>query len=611
MSKLSDASAAAPDALPGSATSPAHDPPAARMERAGDRPRLRVGLIIASDRQPAWVHRTISDVIASGVAEIAVVIVMPAGKPGAAGHNVTSQAVRTHRAFELYRDFDRYWFSDDRPDPFVDVDIAPLIAYLPRIVIGTTGAASPTSTVDAELACLRAYQLDVALRFGAPRPPFAAAEYTRSGVWSYVGDSDGDPLRDPAAPGYREVLTGSPVTRSALQLDGTGESPARVIYESYASTAALSAWKNRRELYWKTAAFVPRKLRELADVGAETFGARVDLTRPDPAPHRPPGNAEMLLSLPRLAARYAATQIAMRTSLDQWFVAYRFHPAETSGVPDTNLRDFVRLSPPKDRMWADPFPIVHEGRHLVFVEELLYARNKGHISVMEVDERNGATRPELVLETENHLSYPFLLKWKGETFMIPESARAGDNPADAGSRSVPVFRARRFPFDWVQETVILEGLEVFDPTLAEIDGVWWLFCTQAEPGASTWDELHLFHGPTPFGPWTPHRRNPVKSDVRSARPAGRPYQQGGMWYRPAQNCSVRYGYGLSINRIDRLTPTEYRETEVMSILPDWAPGLIGTHTLNAAGRLSVTDGRLRRSRWSSDAPPLRTRPSGP
>ena len=163
---------------------------------------------------------------------------------------------------------------------------------------------------------------------------------------------------------------------------------------------------------------------------------------------------------------------------------------------------------------------------------------------------------------------------------------------------MPVFRARRFPFDWVQETVMLEGLEVFDPTLAEIEGVWWLFCTQAEPGASTWDELHLFHGPTPFGPWTQHRRNPVKSDVRSARPAGRPYRQGGEWYRPAQNCSVRYGYGLSINRIDRISPSEYRETEVMSILPDWAPGLIGTHTLNAAGRLTVTDGRLRRTRWS-------------
>ena len=154
---------------------------------------------------------------------------------------------------------------------------------------------------------------------------------------------------------------------------------------------------------------------------------------------------------------------------------------------------------------------------------------------------------------------------------------------------------------------MLENLEVFDPTVAEIDGRWWLFCTRGERGASSWDELHLFHGPTPFGPWTPHRRNPVKSDVRSARPAGRLFQRGGAWYRPAQDCSVRYGYGISINRITRLTPTEYEEVVVQHIAPDWARNIIATHTLNAAGRLTVVDAIRHRRRWSRDATPLPTR----
>ena len=537
----------------------------------------------------------------------AVIMVRLAAAPSSISRDAAPPA-RGYEVFDLYRRFDRYWFSDDRPDPFAEADITSLVASVPHLDIPSANASGTSGNADA-LASLRSLQLDVAIRFGAPAP-LPADAYPRYGVWSYVGDAAGDPLSDPAAPGYREVLDGRPVTRSALQIDATSDSPAHVIYESFASTAALSAWKNRRELYWKTAAFVPRKLRELADRGPAALAGADDAVA-DPAPRRAPHNVEVLRALPRLAARYASTQIAMRASLDQWFVAYRFNDSDTRGIPDTALREFTRLTPPKDRMWADPFPIVHQGRHLVFVEELTFARNRGHISVMEVDERTGATRPELVLETENHLSYPFLLNWKGETFMIPESARAGDNPADTGSRSVPVFRARRFPFDWVQETVILDGLEVFDPTLAEIDGVWWLFCTQAEPGASTWDELHLFHAPTPFGPWTAHRRNPVKSDVRGARPAGRVYRRDGAWYRPAQNCSVRYGYGLSINRIERLTPTEYREVEVMSILPDWAPGLIGTHTLNAAGRLSVTDGRRRRSRWSPEARALPTRSPAP
>jgi hypothetical protein len=67
---------------------------------------------------------------------------------------------------------------------------------------------------------------------------------------------------------------------------------------------------------------------------------------------------------------------------------------------------------------------------------------------------------------------------------------------------------------------------------------------------------------------------------------------------------VRYGYGISINRITRLTPTEYEEVVVQHIAPDWAPSLIATHTLNAAGRLTVIDANRRRRRWSGDAEPL-------
>ena len=576
---------------PNASESPAEHQPASGS-------RLRVGLLLDSFRQPAWVHRTVSQVLASDIADV---VVVATADPSARREQRDGKERGAGALFELYRQFDVYWFKDDRADPFAETDLEPLLARVPRIALSSAGDASDRASRE-----LGEHRLDVALRFGAAPSPGEPTGIARYGVWSYAGDAGAG--TSATAPGYREVLAGDPVTRSALQIDATATTPVRTIYESFASTAALSAWKNRRELYWKTSAFVMRKLRQLAQLGPSALepsspargSSRVENVR-----ETVPGNIAMLGHLPRLAARYIATQAAMRTSFDQWFIAYRFgRNGEDADVPDPNVREFTRLMPPKDRMWADPFPIVHEGRHLIFVEELLFARNKGHISVMEFDAAASPTRPELVLETENHLSYPFLLKWKGETFMVPESARAGDAPADIGSRSVPVFRARRFPYDWVQDTVMLEGLEVFDPTIAEIDGTWWLFCTQAEPGASTWDELHLFHGPSPFGPWTPHLRNPVKSDVRSSRPAGRPYRRDGVWYRPAQNCSVRYGYALSINRIDQITKTEYRETEVMSILPDWAPNLIGTHTLNAAGGLTVTDGRMRRRRSSPDAPPL-------
>ena len=63
-----------------------------------------------------------------------------------------------------------------------------------------------------------------------------------------------------------------------------------------------------------------------------------------------------------------------------------------------------------------------------------------------------------------------------------------------------------------------------------------------------------------------------------------------MLIRPSQDCSTGYGRAVVLNRIDLLTPTEYRETAIARIEPNWAPGLIGTHTYNATESIEVVDG---------------------
>ena len=69
-------------------------------------------------------------------------------------------------------------------------------------------------------------------------------------------------------------------------------------------------------------------------------------------------------------------------------------------------------------------------------------------------------------------------------------------------------------------------------------------------------------------------------------------------YRPAQNSSGRYGYGMSINRITQLDRQTFREEEVSTVLPNWNKNLIGTHTISMAGDLTVIDCLVKRSRWS-------------
>ena len=44
----------------------------------------------------------------------------------------------------------------------------------------------------------------------------------------------------------------------------------------------------------------------------------------------------------------------------------------------------------------------------------------------------------------------------------------------------------------------------------------------------------------------------------------------------------RYGAGISMNRVLRLTPSEYAERQVERVLPSPESGLLGLHTVNRA-----------------------------
>jgi hypothetical protein len=146
--------------------------------------------------------------------------------------------------------------------------------------------------------------------------------------------------------------------------------------------------------------------------------------------------------------------------------------------------------------------------------------------------------------------------------------------------------------------VLFTGTRIVDATPVEIDGGWWLFGAMSAGPRGGADELHLFRAESPFGPWDPHPRNPVKSDVRNSRPAGRLFLREGRWYRPAQDGSPRYGHSIVINRIEQLDDDAFTETVAATLIPDWRPGLVATHTVNAAGTRTLVDGEIMRRRWS-------------
>ena len=411
-------------------------------------------------------------------------------------------------------------------------------------------------------------EFDVIVNFGPRELNAQFADRAKYGVWFYdFGD----------APGVNELIRKIPVSVAALKALKNNEE--HVVYQSVSPTLSrFSVRLNNNTIYWKSAAFVARALEDLY------HQRELDLSKNiEQSPASPPRNAAMTSMFLKLSGRAVARVFEKLSSFEQWILAYKI-----------NRGEWQYLIPPPDRFWADPFPIKANGKHYIFFEDYVNAAGRAHIAVVEVDQNGIVSGPTEVLKLDCHLSYPFVFEHEGDYFMIPEMG---------GRNVVELYRAVSFPFEWQREKVLLEARSPLDATVINVEGTWWMFVNIEEPGvAVNWDELHLFHSESLFGPWRPHARNPIVSDVRSARPAGRLFWSNNALYRPSQDSSLRYGYATTINKITELSPVAYNETEVSKILPDWDKDIIGIHTLNWDGDLLVLDCLWKRKRLQSSRP---------
>lgn len=554
--------------------------------------KLRVGLLVDSLVLPRWVARVVREIQDSDVAEVSLVIQRQAPADVVRSANLVARVWRKRRQLlpALFNRLDARLFGVAN-DPFEPTDLSAELDAVPVVRLTPRLTAHSDYFPDVQADEIAQHDLDVALRFGFRILRGRALGIARYGVWSYHHGDNRVNRGGPA--GFWEVVEQNPVTGSILQVLTEELDAGHVMYRSWSATDRRSVTRNKANFYWKSSAFVMRKLREVAErgemalkppvgegAGWEGYGNRL---------YAAPDNATIARHVVATGGRYIGDRVRRATSHDQWTLAY--HIATKASEPDVPAGApfrFKALVPPHDRFWADPFVVPHADGWTVFFEELVYREINAHISAFTISRDGSVGTPERVLERDYRLSYPFMLEWNGQWWMIPESAQ---------NRTVELYRATDFPRGWVLESVLLENVNAVDATIVQIEGRWWMFVNIAEEGASTLDELHLFAAPSPLGPWSPHRRNPVKSDVRSARPAGRPFFSAGAWYRPSQDCSVSYGWAIVMNRIERIDDDEYREVEVSRILPEWRPELTGIHTINAAAGLTVIDVRVLRRRW--------------
>ncbi|MBN9306540.1 MAG: hypothetical protein BGO82_13035 [Devosia sp. 67-54] len=318
----------------------------------------------------------------------------------------------------------------------------------------------------------------------------------------------------------------------------------------------------------------------LAVAAVARYGAGDRATAPLAAPPDSGAFALRYLgsALPRLAREALRRR---RYRFAHWRVGYRL--LDGPGVAETGALGAGWSVLPDDgsRFFADPFPVEHDGRRYIFVEDYPHTTRKAVISVSALDDHGVAGPPVPVLEAPHHLSYPQIFARDGSLWMLPEGSGGG---------GLTLYRAERFPDRWTPAATLLGG-EISDATLVEHDGALWLFATDRDGGlGSTSDTLVVYRAPTLLGPWTPHRRNPIRIDRRRARPGGGVIRHGSELLLPVQDGTDGYGAGLGLSRIVRLDADEVvlGEPRPVSGAGDFPYPQI--HTLNRAGRLEVIDG---------------------
>jgi hypothetical protein len=552
--------------------------------------KIRVGVLVDSHLIPHWAFEMLNQIKCGNYAEIVLIV-----KNGSLAQEVHQNIF--HKVKNILKGIFIFLFNKLDPsfgklevDAFKLKDIYQLLPHMPSITVKPIQKISSDYFDKDDIAQIKSMNVDVLIRLGFGILRGDVLTCTKYGVWSYHHADNRINRGRPA--GFWEVMENWPEIGSILQILTEDVCGGKVLYRSYSLTETISFIENKNSRYLKSLSFIPRKLKELHELGEEKFLSRINRDNQHPEFYSRkfythPRTIEFILLYFYFFSRLVWKRLGFKFYLEQWLLLYRI---DRSIEFSSSFWKFKTIIPPKDRFWADPFVIFKDDTYFIFIEEYMYKTRKGHISCLRMDKKGNYSMPEKIIEKPYHLSYPFVFIYDNEYYMIPETT---------SNRTVDLYKCVEFPNKWEFKETLINNIYAFDVTLLNKDGKWWLFATVIEnKGAPSTDELFLFFSSKLFsGHWTPHPMNPIVSDVRSARPAGNIFSYNQNIYRPSQNSSKQYGYGMKINQIVTLTEYEYKEVCVNEVEPLWDKKIFGCHTFNYAEGLTVIDGLTKRSKY--------------
>ena len=266
---------------------------------------------------------------------------------------------------------------------------------------------------------------------------------------------------------------------------------------------------------------------------------------------------------------------------EYWEIAFRRYSADDTVVDaDRKSYAFDELKATKRYWYADPFLFEKDNKTYLFVEMFDNVTEKGVIGCSEFIDGK-FTQPQIVLEENFHLSYPYVFEENGIVYMMPETRDDG---------CIQLYRAEKFPTEWVKDRVIVKIKDAVDTVINDESIITSVITSPAEMKT----QLEIYNIKT----GEPSFKNPVKSADQISRGAGRIIDHNGMRLRPAQNCTnASYGSGLIFYEINK-SENNYSEKKYSELFPSQiASGtdtVLGVHTYARTNEIEMVDVKKKR-----------------
>ncbi len=231
----------------------------------------------------------------------------------------------------------------------------------------------------------------------------------------------------------------------------------------------------------------------------------------------------------------------------------------------------------KDRFFADPFLWYRDkDYYYVLCEEMTFWEQKGVISLLKIQKDSyKLVEKKIVIDEPTHLSFPFCEE-NGD-YVIPESVKSGQCKKY-------IFNKRH---ELISSEVIFDEGLIDSSFITDKNGDEWMFTAKSNfPNK----ELFLYYK-NAEGVYQPAKNNPVESNIRTTRSAGKFFSIDQKLYRPVQDCLGRYGQQTKILEMESISKDGVKYKEVATLNSFENPPYCQTfHTFNVYDDIIVVDG---------------------